>query len=103
MTYSREVFVDHIDVNKFNTAATLLGQEREDQGRVEVSGTPMGRTPRLNNETLWNNLEDRAGKDVVKGAEGSARVSRDRDRRACEGRVLDGIEIHVEQSIWRSR
>ena len=59
-------------MNKFDSAAILLGHKREDQSRVQVYETPMGRAPRLNDETLRNDLEDRPGKDVVEGAERSA-------------------------------
>ncbi len=96
MADTREVFVYDVDMNKFDSAAILLGQERQDQGRVEVRGAPMGRPPRLNNQALRDNLQDRARKDIVEGVEGGARLSRNRDRRSCKGGVFDGIEIHVE-------
>ncbi len=94
-----EILVHDVDVNKLDSATILLGQEREDQGRVQVRGTPVRRTPRLDDETLRNDLKDHARENIVERAEWSASVSRDRDRRACECSVLHGIEIHVEKAI----
>lgn len=96
MAHSRNVVVDHVDMNQLNPAAILVRQKRQDQGRIEVRRPPMGRAPRLDDETLWSDLEDGTREYIVEGTKGRAWLSGDRHRRASEGGVLDGIEIHVK-------
>jgi hypothetical protein len=75
-----EVLVYDVDMYELDPAAVTLGKKRENQGRVEVRRAPARRTPRLDDETLGNYLEDRTAEDIVEGAEGSAGVSGNSDR-----------------------